>query len=66
MRMSYNGLLSQPSKLMTRVRLPSSALKKALLIGELFLCQNSLIYAILLSVLFFRGKIMVSLFDTVE
>lgn len=28
MRMSYNGLLSQPSKLMTRVRLPSSALKR--------------------------------------
>ena len=27
--MSYNGLLSQPSKLMTRVRLPSSALRSS-------------------------------------
>ena len=37
MRQSYNGSLSQPSKLMTRVRLPSTALK-AHRFDELFLC----------------------------
>ena len=35
MRQSYNGSLSQPSKLMTRVRLPSAALKRTSF-GSLF------------------------------
>ena len=38
MRMSYNGLLSQPSKLMTRVRLPSSALNLPKT-GRFFYCR---------------------------
>ena len=41
MRMSYNGLLSQPSKLMTRVRLPSSALKKLIDKMSFFLFKSS-------------------------
>ncbi len=36
MRQSYNGSLSQPSKLMTRVRLPSAALQKSSLVLESF------------------------------
>ena len=51
MRQSYNGSLSQPSKLMTRVRLPSAALKApvnrvlffalaAFLVGACFLVSS--------------------------